>query len=551
MSFKRKREREAMASLIIPRDEDIGSPGCPGSANSVDSVVSGPRSSHSRYGYGTSPPVGAAKTRQYEIPVISDDILSMDALCNTQGASAAAQFIVNEKSWSWVCNSNPFRARKQSRYCETSFAVDVEQKKAEYLTDGFVVFNSFNPMMDSLTDAIVKGIYKLRAKGFPPTFFLLLDECWELIQMFSNSLKTITENKYCNFDILAWVIEPNGAGFSPHRDRQPDEVATSFHSNGFPKYCTCWVALTEASPENSCLYMIPKWADPGYAVLEGNDTDPMREALKDKHDYQNIRALPLTEGNSVVFSHRILHWGSKATSTRTPSRPPRISMAFAFSDDSFEKPYLNVEHLPLPPFELRVALACAQMIIYYQRFQCDAKQLFMFKSCFEAHEVHFEENYKRKVRFEYASAIMEIEKGALKTAAVDVSVSAPFTTGAKGDDAYSKVLILDGVHSNTLENGVSLKEPDQGRPCKKQRKLDSCKQGGCAFNKDDDDDDLKDSEISNMDDSESDNDDGGFQFGEVADEDDPVEAALEEMLDNEEFTDDFDDERSDEERTND
>jgi hypothetical protein len=37
----------------------------------------------------------------------------------------------------------------------------------------------------------------------------------------------------------------------------------------------------------------------------------MKDALHSKEQYQHIRAVPLRGGEAVVFSHRIIHWGSR------------------------------------------------------------------------------------------------------------------------------------------------------------------------------------------------------------------------------------------------
>jgi hypothetical protein len=61
-----------------------------------------------------------------------------------------------------------------------------------------------------------------------------------------------------NFDMLAWHIDARRkqVGFSPHRDRQPDNLDAlkdSFYPDGQAKYITHWIALAEANPNNSCL----------------------------------------------------------------------------------------------------------------------------------------------------------------------------------------------------------------------------------------------------------------------------------------------------------
>jgi hypothetical protein len=136
--------------------------------------------------------------------------------------------------------------------------------------------------------------------------------------------------------------------------------------------------------------------------------------------WQHVRALPCTAGCAVFFSHRLIHWGSQGRpgtyeAASTPvshmqrshntargfqikssacqnvkclsdidmpschchvkmsmpmpgsNKGPRVSISFAASDHSFKvaEPYFDpVVNLPLPPFELRVSLAAAQMLCY-------------------------------------------------------------------------------------------------------------------------------------------------------------------------------------------
>lgn len=183
------------------------------------------------------------------------------------------------------------------------------------------------------------------------------------------------------------------------------------------------MALSDASPLNSCLHVIPRWADPGYFCgdpIDENDplSDPMRRALSDKHSYQSIRALPLSSGGAVIFTHRILHWGNAGGSYASSSQnaqkiPPRISLAMAYSDQTFEPPYLldAGEQLPFPDFHLRVALLCGQMIVYYQRFTFSQRQLLFFKKCFDRYQDRFHSSYREKVVSEFSSAVMEGEQG--------------------------------------------------------------------------------------------------------------------------------------------
>ena len=69
-------------------------------------------------------------------------------------------------------------------------------------------------------------------------------------------------------DMLAWRVHAAAGetGFSPHRDRQPDNTAASFRADGTPRYATCWLALADATPDTGCLYVIPRSRDPGYSA---------------------------------------------------------------------------------------------------------------------------------------------------------------------------------------------------------------------------------------------------------------------------------------------
>jgi ectoine hydroxylase-related dioxygenase (phytanoyl-CoA dioxygenase family) len=101
------------------------------------------------------------------------------------------------------------------------------------------------------------------------------------------------------------------AGWPPHRDRGADSSAKRFRHDGTPEYATAWIALTPATPTNSCLYVVPKEHDVGY--LGGDDgRNPLSAIFKSPLAFQHIRALPCDPGAVVVFSHRLLHWGSSA-----------------------------------------------------------------------------------------------------------------------------------------------------------------------------------------------------------------------------------------------
>eukprot|EP00958_Prasinococcus_capsulatus_P005208 scaffold507_cov391-Prasinococcus_capsulatus_cf.AAC.2 len=164
--------------------------------------------------------------------------------------------------------------------------------------------------------------------------------------------------------------------------------------------------------------------------------DPMRAALPNKDSFQYIRALPAPAGSAVLFTHRLIHWVSRSVlllllgcypfgklspcallqgsrGEQKSCNQPRICMSFGTSDASFETPYFDHSHLPLPPFGLRLSLVCGQMIVYHERFIPTLKLLQQYHTAFVAHLDDFHPDYVRKVQFEYAQASIKLVESKL------------------------------------------------------------------------------------------------------------------------------------------
>ena len=291
-----------------------------------------------------------------------------------------------------------------------------KRRQGRLVDDGYVLIDELigdKRIVGKLANAVTT-LHK--EHSLPATFALLYDETWHLARAASAHLSASThqDNKF-NFDILAWYIDPREglAGFSPHRDRQPEEAKSSFHDNGMAKYVTMWLALTDATPENSCLYVIPKQFDPGYTKGDdcgdgGNDSDPLTSALPDKQAYQNIRALPRSAGQCLLFTHRILHWGSRGN-PNSHIKTPRIAISFVSSDPSFEKPYIDWSLIGsrLPPFKLRLLLVCAQLLTYYQRYNLPKECIKLFHDYVKDNKLFLEETYRKKVYVQFIKAMRE------------------------------------------------------------------------------------------------------------------------------------------------
>lgn len=314
---------------------------------------------------------------------------------------------------------------------------EAERRRQGLIQEGYArVDQPLNPI---LIGKLLRGVEALQSAGYPASFIFLFDEAWELAKQSQHIMQQSTHpsNRF-NYDILAWYIE--SGGFSPHRDRQPQDAKASFHSasatttaeeeeeketegaqqNLQAKFVTHWIALSDATPENSCLYVIPRSYDPGYLEGDIETEDPLRRALPDKQAFQHIRCLPRPSGTSLLFTHRIIHWGSAREASST--MPPRVAISFVCSDPGYEKTYLTWFSLPKdndkesepsnarpisPPFAIRLLLVCAQLLIYYQRFDLPKETLHACYQMCKDHSNELEESYRQKVFLEYVNAMKE------------------------------------------------------------------------------------------------------------------------------------------------
>ncbi len=294
-----------------------------------------------------------------------------------------------------------------------------------------LVEEGYTTMMTSdtaLASRLARCALRLRQCGWPASFMIMYDEVFALSHCVDRHMIALTGRNSNNGDMLAWFIDPNNdeAGFSPHRDRQPENPAASFFtdSNGakMPCYSTAWVALTNATPENSCLYVVPAQHDPGYYDGDLDTVDPLQRCIPDKTGWQNIRAVPVQSGDAVFFSHRILHWGSRG---RKGFETPRIALSVACANDAFEPCFFDREALPFPPPTLRMALVCAQMVCYHERFRFTAKDMHFFASVFRSNSSLFTVQYRAKVLKDLIPAIEEATKRDADTGLVTSMISTP------------------------------------------------------------------------------------------------------------------------------
>lgn len=282
-----------------------------------------------------------------------------------------------------------------------------ETKKDEFADNGF--FHMTNQDLGLGEDYrerihdLALGVVRLMQHGWPASFIFIYDEAWALVAGASARLEAATGGSKFIGDMYAWYVEPDHGekGWGPHRDRM-GSGPESFRQDMTAKLSTTWLALTDAGPNNSCLYVVPANADPLFYKPDRQDVDPLAEIFgKDPQAYQSIRALPAQAGSAWHFSHRIIHWGSHVQRRSTMGQPtqPRIAMSWVIGDASYEDPAFSREYLPCPPVNLRVAFVMGQIVAYGGQTKHRKGFRTMCFRFFKKHSELFTEFYRDKVEF--------------------------------------------------------------------------------------------------------------------------------------------------------
>jgi len=223
----------------------------------------------------------------------------------------------------------------------------------------------------------------------------MYDEAWLVNDLISSLVSPSSRNiNICDLYIFH-VDSESDYGYSksdgympgpPHRDR-PSSGPEAFRTSTLegveikePKYVSAWLALTAATTSNSCLYVMPRDDDEGY-YGSSDDTSCL------KRDYLKLIAQPLSAGDMLTFSHRLLHYGSKPLPDHGPDR---VAFTSAFADKDFEVSYFDSHFLPFPPLGLRVGLTAGQSIQYEHLKSMDNHTVALFRRIFHSQKLYFE-----------------------------------------------------------------------------------------------------------------------------------------------------------------
>ena len=221
--------------------------------------------------------------------------------------------------------------------------------------DGYT--HGSHPLLKSLAPTMAEAVRKCMDLGLPPVFLFLFSETWRCFFALRPFIAPILGANFCALpDFWVWHVDPKGgeAGWTPHVDKG----TMALDRFGRPLSLTLWIALSKATPLNSCIYLLPASRDTGYH-------DPTQRTW----DLAQLRALPGEPGDFFCWNQNVLHWGSASSRF---AEEPRISMALEFQTAAvppFREPLIaDPEQLN---FEAKLQLIAKQILQYRHMYAVD------------------------------------------------------------------------------------------------------------------------------------------------------------------------------------
>lgn len=215
--------------------------------------------------------------------------------------------------------------------------------------------------------------------GWPANFVWVFDEFWSILR--TPAVRGLLDGTLGPGTLQiphVWVhIVPavEGArGWGPHKD---GGLARRSHS-----HLSIWIALTEASLDNGCMYVLPRSAaSAGLIDRDWSSGDiPVADAVR---LMSAVRALPAAAGSALAWDFDVLHWSGVRRGGGGPRRS--LSLEFIARDAT---PFPDEHPLlacgpgdPLPDFDARLSYIAAGLMQYgkhepgVQRFRPLAERL--------------------------------------------------------------------------------------------------------------------------------------------------------------------------------
>jgi phytanoyl-CoA dioxygenase PhyH len=212
-------------------------------------------------------------------------------------------------------------------------------------------------------NATIDGVV---AAGWPPVFAFVFDALWSAVR--SSAVRAVLDGTLGAGarqvpHVWVHVVPPvaGARGWAPHKD--------GGLARGSRSRLSVWLALTDASVENGCMYVLPRSVASSSIVDRQWDSESVSVADAVRL-LSGARAVPARAGSALVWDFDLLHWSGARTGGGVARRS--LSLEFAAAD---VEPVADERALlacgpgdPLPSFEARLRFI-AEGILQYSKHE--------------------------------------------------------------------------------------------------------------------------------------------------------------------------------------
>ncbi len=211
---------------------------------------------------------------------------------------------------------------------------DISHCKEMIVEEGYFKIESLIDVRE--LEDLASCVRKLHDENWPETFVFVYDEFWQLFQKTAFLMAELLGRDYKQMPSL-WTFyldcNSQSRGWVPHRDRA--RIKT-LDQGGYPYSINLWLPLTDATPENGCMYMLPASHDENYKG------DLLMQTVS---CLQDIRALPVRAGDVLGWNEAVFHWGGRSSKL---AKDPRISMATVYQSAKVDPLRMATAEPPVP-----------------------------------------------------------------------------------------------------------------------------------------------------------------------------------------------------------
>ena len=260
-----------------------------------------------------------------QIPGAVLEQLFRKARWNRSETAERVRQAIDPEYWRGLCPELSLEATRD--FSSEHFAIDEQEIESALVSFRRSGYLQLGPLLrPELCQRLKQSTSRLVARGWPAPFLLVYDEPWHVVAsppMLRILRETVGEKgRLSPFRWVFHVRAIRGAhGWPPHVDAMDGRK---------PRVFTCWFALSAATLDNGCMYVVPRDLVPAEISRQsfpGGNPGPSGALKLDI--LRHCRALPAQPGELLAWGDDVMHWGS----TCFEPGEPRVSFAMVFFDE--------------------------------------------------------------------------------------------------------------------------------------------------------------------------------------------------------------------------